>query len=327
MKIDKIYSFLGLLFILIVISLISSCTHSADITNIPEICFDRDVLPIFQNNCAISRCHNGTGESGVALNNFTSIKRSVEPYKPYSSRLYKAIIATFGENRMPPGQPLSLANRTMIRLWIEQGAGMTTCQMDTTGQSIGYINPLACFSRDVLPVLVSHCATTNCHDAITHQEGYVFTSYSSTMHAVSPGSLSGSRLYTSIITASGENKMPPAGKTQLTTAQIDSIAAWIRYGALDQNCGEACDTLNPVTFSGAIWPILQTACTGCHSGPSPPGGVNLANYTSVATAAADGSLINSLKGAGVTRMPLGGSFSACRIREFEIWINNGYLSN
>jgi hypothetical protein len=292
MKIDKIYFFLGLLFILIIISWISSCSHSADITNIPEICFDRDVLPIFQNNCAISRCHNGTGESGVALNNFASISRSVEPYKPYSSRLYKAIITTFGENRMPPGQPLSLANRTMIRLWIEQGAGMTTCQMDTTGQSSGYVNPLACFSRDILPVLVSHCATTNCHDAIAHQEGYVFTSYSSTMHAVSPGSLSGSRLYTSITTASGENKMPPAGKAQLTTAQIDSIAAWIRYGAPDQNCGEACDTLNPVTFSGAIWPILQTACTGCHSGTSPSGGVNLANYTSVATAAANGSLIN-----------------------------------
>jgi hypothetical protein len=327
MKIDKIYFSLGLIFILIILSWISSCTHNADLTGIPEICFERDVLPIFQNNCAISRCHNGTGESSLALNDYVSISHSVEPRKPYSSRSYKAIIATSGENMMPPGKLLSIDNRTTIRLWIEQGAGLTTCYIDTTGQSSGYVNPLACFSRDVLPVLVSHCATTNCHDAITHQEGYVFTNYSSTMHAVSPGSLSGSRLYTSITTASGENKMPPAGKLQLTTAQIDSIAAWINYGALDQNCGEVCDTINPVTFSGTIWPILQTSCTGCHSGTSPSGGVTLANYTNVATAAANGSLINSLKGAGVTRMPLGGSFSACRIREFEIWVNNGYLNN
>jgi hypothetical protein len=327
MKIDKIYLILGLLFILTVSSWISSCTHNADLTNIPEICFERDVLPVFQNNCAISNCHNGTGESRMRLDDYASIRQTVEPFKPYSSRSYKAIIATFGENRMPPGQILSLENRTTIRLWIEQGAASTMCQPDTTGQSTGYVNPLACFSRDILPVLVSHCATTNCHDAISHIEGYDFSSYSSTLRAVTPGNPSGSRLYTSITTASGEDKMPPAGKLQLTTAQIDSIAAWISYGALNQNCGENCDTINPVTFSGTVWPIMQASCVGCHSGSSPSGGILLANYSNVATVAANGLLMNSLNGTGVTRMPPGSPFSVCRIRQFEIWVNNGYLNN
>lgn len=329
MKIDKVFLFLGLIFILSVGSWVSSCTHNADAGNFPEVCFERDVLPIFQNSCAISGCHDGNGESELRLNSYVPISHAVEPGKPYSSEIYKAIITTRGENKMPPDQPLSLDNRTIIRVWIEQGARLTTCQ-DTTGQGGGgggYVNPLACFSRDILPVLTSRCASTGCHDQITHEEGYVFSSYSTTMTAVSAGNPDNSKLYEVITKAGGEEKMPPAGKPQLTTAEIDSIRNWISYGALNAYCGETCDTINPITFSGTIWPIMQTSCTGCHSGASPSGGVLLANYTNVSAAAANGSLLNSLKGAGVTKMPLGSSFSTCRIRQFGIWINNGHLKN
>ena len=215
----------GLITVFTVLFCITSCTHNAVIDNLPELCFERDVLPIFQNSCAISGCHDGAGESGLLLNSYVPISHAVEPGKPYSSPVYKAIISTSGENKMPPDQPLSLNNRTIIRIWIEQGARLTVCQ-DATGQGNGNLNPLACFSRDILPVLVSRCATT-----------------------------------------------------------------------------------------------------GCHSGSAPSGGVALTNYSSVAAAASNGSLLNSLKGNGVTKMPLGGSFSVCRIRQFEIWINNGQLNN
>jgi len=128
MKSDKTYFFLGLMLILTMVSWISSCTHSANIDNVAAVCFERDVLPIFQNSCAISNCHDGSGES-YNLNEYVSIRNSVEPYKPYSSPAYKAITATWGENKMPPDQPLTLDNRTIIRLWIEQGAqlAIATC--------------------------------------------------------------------------------------------------------------------------------------------------------------------------------------------------------
>jgi hypothetical protein len=316
--------------LLLVISLatfgwIASCTHTPVIDKMQEVCFERDVLPIFKNNCAISGCHNGTGESDFALNSFVSISHAVVGGKPYSSRAYNAIISTSGGNMMPPGKPLSLNNRTIIRVWIEQGAGLTICP-DTTGQHTGYVNPNACFTRDILPVLISRCATTNCHDPLSHRGDYVFSSYSSTMAAVVPGNVSGSKLY-EVIRGLGEDKMPPSGSPQLSTAEIDSIAAWISYGALNQYCGEICDTISPVTFSGTIWPVMQTSCTGCHSGSSPSGGVSLSGYSNVSAIAANGALLKSLKGTGVTRMPLGSSFSACRIRQFEIWIKNGYLNN
>jgi len=334
MKFDKIYLSLALLIILTTFSWISSCTHIADIANIPEVCFDRDVLPIFTNNCALSRCHTGGRGSRVAFDNYNDIINTVVPYNPDASQSYKAIIAKWG-NKMPPSQPLSQENRTIIRVWIEQGAAQTVCT-DTTGTGVtrgGVSNSLtsyvarACFTRDILPVLVSSCASTGCHDAASHKSGYNFTSYTSTMTAVSAGKPASSRLYQSVTTTSGENKMPPSNKPQLTSAVIDSIGKWIGYGALNETCGEVCDTINPVTFSGTIWPIMQASCTGCHSGASPGGGIVLATYADVQVIAANGSLINSLLGNGVSKMPKGGSFSTCRIRQFEIWVNNGSLNN
>jgi len=329
MKPDKIYLSLIFLIFLATISWITSCTHDARIADMPEICFERDVLPIFKNNCAISGCHDGGGESRMALDNYVDISHSVVPWNPNSSRTYQTITATWGENRMPPNQPLSLENRTIIRLWIEQGAGLTLCGTTGTdgggGSSKGTAR--ACFTRDILPVVVSHCATIGCHDAVSHKEGYVYASYTTIMKAVTPGNPSGSKLYNVIKFASGENKMPPAGKLQFSGAEIDSIGKWIGYGALNENCGEVCDTINPVTFSANIWPIMQTTCIGCHTGTSPGGGITLANYTDVKAVSTNGSLMNSLRGAGVSKMPKGGSFSACRIRQFEIWVNNGFLNN
>ena len=335
MKPDKIYLSFALIIIFTTVSWITSCTHKANIEGIPEICF-KDVLQIFTSSCAKSgpgyRCHDGLGESRMALNDYPSILRSVVPFNPGSSKAYKAIITTWGENKMPPDRPLSLENRTIIRLWIEQGAGPTTCDTAGTGTGInGYVNPRACFTRDILPVLVSRCATTaapgsaGCHDVISHKEGYIYTSYAGTMTSVSAGNPGGSKLYQVIKSSAGEDKMPPAGSSQLSAAEIDSIGKWIGYGALDEKCGELCDTINPVTFTTFIEPIIQTSCTGCHSGVSPSGGITLTKYDEVKKIALDGSLINSLRGNGVTRMPQGGSFSPCRIRQFEIWANNGAL--
>ena len=301
---------------------IISCTHTANIDNIPVVCFEKDVLPVFQNNCAIPGCHDGT-RSGRAFNTYTSIRREVTPGKPYSSQLYQAIIGS-GGNRMPPSAPLSIENRTIISVWIGQGANLTTCNdTTTTGGGGGTVGTLrACYTRDIQPVLSSHCAMTGCHDISTHSD-YVFYSYSSTMGAVSPGNPSGSKLYQALL-ASGEDKMPPLSKPQLTTAQIDSIRNWISYGALDQTCAISCDTINPVTFSGTIWPIMQSSCTGCHGGA---GGITFTGYNDVSALAASGTLMNAITGNGVSRMPPGGPFTTCQIRQFQIWVTNGHLNN
>jgi hypothetical protein len=304
-----------------------SCKHELPVPDtIPEICFESEVLPIFQNSCSMTGCHDVAGESGYVLNNYVGISHAVVSGKPYESPAYNAIISKYGEGKMPPGKPLSLENRTIIRLWIQQGARLTSCP-DTTSQPPGYVNPRACFQRDILPVLVSSCSMTGCHDAASHQEGYTFTGYTTTIRAVTPGNPSESKLYEVITSSSSEDRMPPPPMSSLPASAIDSIRAWISYGALNEFCGEECDTIGTVTFSGTIWPTVQTSCTGCHKGTAPSGGIGLENYADVASVASNGALMNALKGNGVPKMPPAGSLSTCRVRQFELWINNGYPNN
>lgn len=308
----------------------SYCTHKADISDLPEICFYGDVLPIFMNNCAKPGCHDNGGGENFNLNNYSEISLHITPGDAEASHLYQSIISKWGENKMPPDRPLPIESRTKIRLWIDQGALETSCA-DTTGNGSNG-NPeafiaRACFTRDIQPLIISYCATTGCHDAISHKEGYNLTSYNAVRNIVSPGNPGISKLFSVITLTGGENKMPPAGIPQLSVAAIDSIRKWITYGALNETCGESCDTINPVTFSGTIWPLINTTCRGCHSGTTASGGIQLVSYTSVAAAASSGMLIKSLHGTGVTRMPPAGSLPACRIRQFEIWVNNGFPNN
>jgi len=67
-------------------------------------------------------CHDGGGHGGRAFDSYASISREVVPFNPNKSNIYNVITDTWGFNRMPPKQPLSLENRTLIRVWIEQGA-------------------------------------------------------------------------------------------------------------------------------------------------------------------------------------------------------------
>jgi hypothetical protein len=90
------------------------------------MCFERDILPIFQNNCSMAGCHDGTGESDLRLRSYSEIINGVRPGYAENSAIYRAITGT-GEEMMPPVRPLSLDNRTKIRVWIEQGALSTTC--------------------------------------------------------------------------------------------------------------------------------------------------------------------------------------------------------
>jgi hypothetical protein len=125
MKPDKIYLTLFLIMILTTFSWISSCTHTADITSLPEVCFERDVLPIFQNSCAMDNCHSTGSES--SLTSYNEIVRHVVPGNAQKSGIYQMITSAWGINRMPPSQPLSIDNRTIIELWIEQGATNQVC--------------------------------------------------------------------------------------------------------------------------------------------------------------------------------------------------------
>jgi hypothetical protein len=73
--------------------LLGSCQHEVlPKVNASDICFERDVLPIFVSNCAMSGCHVLIPrKDGVILTDCKNIIREVNVKSPYSSFLYKCL--------------------------------------------------------------------------------------------------------------------------------------------------------------------------------------------------------------------------------------------
>jgi len=197
--------------------------------------------------------------------------------------------------------------------------GGTPTQVSTCSPDTVY------FSNTILPLINSSCATTGCHNAITHRSGLNLTSYSQIRGMVSPFNTSSSRLYSVITKTSGENKMPP--NAPLTTAQIASIQKWINQGALNNQCSSGCDS-TVFTYSGAVSVIMSTYCVGCHNAASLGGGIDLSSYATVKTAAL-GRMMGSINQlAGYSAMPKGGNkLSDCQIAQIQKWIQAGTLNN
>ncbi len=318
--------FLGLLAILS-FSLLS-CQHEADnISRLRSVCFDTEILPLFQSSCATTDCHDVTAQDGYRLDSYEGILKGISSGNPHNSEIYKTIIAV-GDDRMPPDDPLSQEYRMLIRVWIEQGAVNKICQLppdsiinDTITPP--YSNPYVCFERDILPIMQSSCGVTDCHDPFTMEEEFNFTNYQGILEGLIPGNPEKSKIYKSISEVETSNLMPPPPYNPLTTAQIDSIYNWILKGAPDEFCGEACDTTD-ITYSTHLASIVSTNCTGCHSGTSPSGAVNIENYADLVATVNAGSVPAVLRAEnGYLLMPLYGPLSECDIRKFEIWIDKG----
>lgn len=180
------------------------------------------------------------------------------------------------------------------------------------------------FDSQVLPIFLTNCAMTGCHNSTTHAEGYNLSSYTNIMshgiHAFQPTS---GNIMNKIL----DGEMPPSSYPDLTPEQIALLQLWIQQGCLNNHCDELCDTSN-VTFSGTIQPMMQNYCVGCHNANSQGGNIRLDAYSYVYAQAMNNGLINSVTGNGVTLMPKGTSgLPNCMIDEINIWINAGAPNN
>lgn len=210
-----------------------------------------------------------------------------------------------------------------------------TNPIDTTIQNIHLCDPdTVYFERDVLPLLISNCAKSGCHDAASAQDGVVLTNYESVMRTgeISPFSLGESDLYKAITETDNEDIMPPLPNTALSQAQIDLIGKWISQGAKNLTCSDSanseCNTSN-VTYSGMVQPLMAKYCTGCHSGTTPSGSISLDSHTGVAAMANNGKLYGAIDHrTGFSAMPKGGNkLPACDIAKVKAWIDGGANNN
>lgn len=186
------------------------------------------------------------------------------------------------------------------------------------------------FEQQVLPILVSNCTMSGCHNTTSHAEGINLTSYAAVMssNVVVPGNATSSDMMHSINTTNLGDVMPPPPASHLLSAQISLIRKWINQGALDLHCDAGCDTSN-VTYSGTIAPIMTNYCNGCHGGTNPSANIDLTNWTGVSSSAADGSLYGSvIHDPTWSAMPKNSAMlPQCKIDQIRIWVNAGAPNN
>jgi len=184
------------------------------------------------------------------------------------------------------------------------------------------------FQHQVLPIMVSACAYSGCHDAITAEDDVVLDTYENIRKEITPGYPNDSELYESIVENDPEDIMPPPPASPLTKEQISIIYDWIMQGAENTNCGTVCDP-NQSSFAQDIFPLLQDYCIGCHNSARTDGNVNLENYNEIIPYVDNGSLIGTIQHAEffIAMPPSGSKMSDCRVAQIEKWIAEGAENN
>ncbi len=185
------------------------------------------------------------------------------------------------------------------------------------------------FTNNILPLFISNCAKSGCHDVASHEEGIILDTYDHVINTgdIEPGRPSSGKIIDVVSSSDPDKKMPPPPNTSLNSNQINMITTWINQGALNNSCS-SCDTVN-VTYSATIAPLLQTKCVGCHNAATTSGNINLSNYIDVKTEALNGRLSGSVNHtAGFSFMPKGGAkLPQCELDELNLWIASGAPQN
>jgi len=180
------------------------------------------------------------------------------------------------------------------------------------------------FQNTILPLVVSSCATSGCHDQASHKDGIILTDYSSIMNTgeIKAGDPGDSEFFESL-TDKGDDLMPPPPFDAMKAEQIQQIKQWINQGAKNNECFDDC-VADQVSFSETIWPMMQNYCTGCHSSGSPGGGIVIEDHADMVAIANNGSLMGSVRyESGYAKMPTNKQLSECNIKQLQNWIDEG----
>lgn len=225
--------YISLLFIA-AICIINSCTHLPPVeSSIPPppisgpcncVCFESDVLPLFQTNCATTGCHDAASHQGdYVLDSYVNIwRKGIIPGNATDSKIYEVLFRT-GSDQMPPlpNTQLSSQQKTLIGTWINEGANNTV-----------NCNPYPCdstsfkYSTNISVIMSTYCTGNNlCHSGPAPISTLNLTSYIGVKQVAVNGRLVGA------VTHEGGYEPMPKNLNKLSDCAITQIKKWVAAGS------------------------------------------------------------------------------------------------
>jgi len=189
---------------------------------IPDVCFNKNILPIFISKCTTSGCHSGGTGNRKGRTNFSTyegIISKVSPYHPLASEAYTK--CTGLNSSMPPSGYTALTNTELeyIKYWIHTGAKNsgncdgTTC--DTSNVT---------YASKIAPFMNTWCV--GCHNPSNAGGGFDLSTYEGVKNSITPNN----RLMGSINQLSGFSAMPK-GSGKVSSCDIRGIQKWVDEGS------------------------------------------------------------------------------------------------
>ena len=216
----------------------------------------------------------------------------------------------------------------LLALW---SCTKDTIPIDATPIVVGSDFTGVCFESEILPIMVSNCGNTTCHNSIDREEGLDYTTFEGIVKSVNLSKPTESELIEYLRAEEADEIMPPAPQNPLKQAQINLLIQWIEEGA--QNtvvCSKlSCENISEVSFSKDVLPILENNCQGCHSTNAASANYAYDTYDQVLKSVNDGSLAGTIQHLpNWDAMPRNrDKMSACEIDHVLIWIGEGALDN
>lgn len=183
------------------------------------------------------------------------------------------------------------------------------------------------FQNTILPILISNCAMSGCHDQVSAREGIILTDYVNAINtgSIDLGNAKHSELYQAITDFNSDDLMPPSNYGSLTSDEINAIKKWIDQGAINNMCGK-CDT-TVFTFSAGVWPIVESNCQSCHSTSNSNNGNHQFNNWNDIVSDSE-AFWGSIEGINYSLMPQNSNgLSDCQKTIIRKWLNDGAPNN
>lgn len=199
------------------IAAMQSCAHEVFSDPNGSICFERDILPIFNSKCASSGCHDANSSAeGYVLDSYKHITSSgISKGHPSSSKLYNIII----DGEMPPRRSPKLTTNeiNLIRDWIADGAknGINCASVCDSAKFT--------FAAVISPMMNKYCV--GCHSSGNPSGNVDLSTYVGVKNSITQNQ----GLLMSL-NQNGYYPMPKGGN-KLSACEINQVKNWINAGA------------------------------------------------------------------------------------------------